>query len=368
MRKIGLFVILVMTIASLAIISCQKKPDTCKDGETVDKRAGGMLASSTYGLCISKEVTETKYIPSVNPTCIGIVVNVTTDSKNGVEEKYCQSGCSADNYWSEKDICVSAREVGDKCKIIADCNGFQSVCFSDPQVNSQLVSQFSQLVLANPTLQSTLTSLGYKKVTAGLIIGDSSAAIGSPEWGLGFNFCTIMNCGSKDSYGNLITCPEGSKCVDIGNVVSKLMPGTELGSMICMADSQLEQPDTVVVPDDAAVNEDDSAAVGDEDNTVVDDGDVSTGPVCMGQTCATHADCPKDSCAATFCAKVLETAMVKAGYPAPAPVCAVRCDPKGTGSECPPDASKCNDVTIATMLDPTVDLDGATGVCAPPAK
>ncbi len=83
----------------------------------------------------------------------------------------------------------------------------------------------------------------------------------------------------------------------------------------------------------------------------------------MEDACTTHADCKQPSCVATFCSTVLG-----ALAPDNPNVCAMRCDPVNDGADCP-DGMICNDqIQLAPQVDPSIDIDGAKGICAPPSR
>lgn len=337
-------ILIILAVAAM-INSCKKNPDTCTAGQARDMRAG-MMASASYGLCIPDTAAFYDF-GETEIRCKGAVVSKLQDAKNGIETEKCLSGCTAGNFDEASMECRTQLRIGEKCNIIADCItafGKTVICFKDPQVSGPMVTQYSQTAMTNTAFKAWLSSIGHKKVTADLLTGDPELSPTDIGWGMGLNFCTIMDCDKADN-----DCPDGSECVDMGRAMQKALGAySETGQMLCMKTAEL--------PDEASLPDDDASQTNDSDIAAVS-------PKCLDDQCTTHENCKKEGCEATFCLNEIVNAVVKAGQPAPDPVCAVRCDPANNNSDCPP-GNTCNDqIKMLTFIDPNVNLDGALGLC-----
>lgn len=280
MRKIA-FLMLIFTV----VCSCDNEPDTCS-GDTVLDRRLGLTASPSYGLCIQK-------------TC-----------KENSAEPCCSTGIIEDGK------CLSGKNPGEECRVMADCEPEAPVCLADPMVLNSFIEQGSQMGV------------------------DLTAEMLTNMFGL--NYCTVMNCDPDPEKPadpeKPVICPENMKCSDS-------LSGTKTGVYICQKE-------------DKEINDENSDEQQDSENTDTETNDVDLEHVyaCMGEECSAHEDCPTESCDATFCTGELPAAVLGDGPK----VCVVRCDPGNP--ECPEDL-ECNGGVA--FLDDDVK-DGAKGICVTP--
>ena len=277
MRKIIFFI-----LTLILVCSCDNETDSCTGNTVLDRRIG-LTASPSYGLCIQKNCDEES------------------------PEPCCSSGIIQDGK------CLSGKEPGEECSVIADCESDAPICLADPMILSSFIEKGSEMGMELTEEMLTET--------------------------FGLNYCTIMDCDpdpeNPSDPENPVTCGEDMTCSDN-------LSGVSTGVFICQKniDEDYEDYDDI-----------DNATT---DDSETDDSDSEY--VCMGEECAAHEDCPADSCDATFCTGELPAAVLGDGPK----VCVVRCDPE---SPVCPEGLECNGGVA--FLEEDVK-DGAKGICVTP--